>query len=238
MGSRSGRRARGAPASPVGALSPEKRGADVAADGNWETPRATSRPQVVWPGWARSLVGCALLFHMAACVAGALAGPPSSALVRRIADLFTPYYDLLDLGYSYRFYSEPPPTPVVKATLRFEGERPEQFVRLPALDIPGPRMRHQRQLALANALFLDVLEAKARTGERSQSRLARAYARHLCRTHPGCKSVTIYLMQHLIPDQEHVSNAVSVPGGPRFDLFDESLFTTPERIGDFSCDGF
>ena len=50
---------------------------------------------------------------------------------------------------------------------RFEfGEgRPEETVRLPGRDVAGPRMRHQRQLALANALFMDVQEAKQRTGD-------------------------------------------------------------------------
>ena len=60
---------------------------------------------------------------------------------------------LADLGYAYRFYVEPPPTPVVTATLRFGDDRPEETVRLPGRDVPGPRMRHQRQLALANALL-------------------------------------------------------------------------------------
>ncbi len=27
------------------------------------------------------------------------------------------------------------------------------------------------------------------------------------------------------------------PGAAGFDLFDEALFTTPEWIGDFACDG-
>jgi hypothetical protein len=175
---------------------------------------------------------------MAACISGAVGVPPSSALARRIADLFTPYFDLLDLGYSYRFYSEPPPTPVMEATLRFQGSKDDKVIRLPGLRVPGPRMRHQRQLALANALFLDVQEAKERTGERSQSELARAYARHLCRTNPGCSSVMIHFFQHLIPAPDQVRAALRAPGAPPFDLFAESLFTTPERIGEFTCDGF
>src|SRR5271157_4557951 len=60
-----------------------------------------------WPGWARGLVTLGLLCHMAAVVAGAMGVPPSSELERHIADLFTPYHDLLDQGYAYRYYAEP-----------------------------------------------------------------------------------------------------------------------------------
>jgi hypothetical protein len=174
---------------------------------------------------------------MAAILAGAVGVPPSSTLERRIADLFTPYYELLDLGYSYRFYAEPPPTPVVQATLEFGGDKPAEIVRLPGRRVPGPRMRHQRQLALAHALFLDVQEATERTGDASQSRLARAYAHHLCRAWPGCRNVRVHLLQHLIPEAERVREAISAPGAAGYDLFNEALFTTPQWIGDYPCEG-
>jgi hypothetical protein len=99
-------------------------------------------------------------------------------------------------------------------------------------------MRHQRQLALANALFNDVQEARRAVKDTSRSRLARAYARHLCRARPGARSVTLHLEQHLIPDPVQVREALEAPGSPRFDLFSERLFTTPEWIGDFPCDDF
>ena len=72
-------------------------------------------------------------------------------------------------------------------------------------------MRHQRQLALANALFSDVQEARRQANDASQSRLARAYARHLCRTRPGCRSVTLHVQQHLIPEPAQVREAVAGP---------------------------
>ena len=193
---------------------------------------------VGWPGWARGVVTVVLLFHLAAVLAGALGVPPSSELERAIADGFTPYFDLMDLGYSYRFYAEPPPTPVVTATIQYGDGRPEETVRLPGRDVPGPRMRHQRQLALANALATDVQEARRRVRDPAQSRLARAYARHLCKTRPGCTSVTLHLEQHLIPDLAQVRQALEAPGSPRFNLFGDRMFTTPEWIGDFPCDEF
>ncbi|MGZ3355978.1 MAG: hypothetical protein ACXVBO_14125 [Isosphaeraceae bacterium] len=190
-----------------------------------------------WPGWARGLVTLGLLYHMAAVVAGAMGVPPSSELERHIADLFTPYHDLLDQGYAYRYYAEPPPTPVITATLRFGEGRPDRVVRLPDRGLAGPRMRHQRQLALANALFADFEDARHLGGDGSRSRLAAAYARHLCKVHPGCTSVTLHGQQHLIPDPQHVREVLALPGAAGFDLFDEALFTTPEWIGDFACDG-
>ncbi|MGO9464957.1 MAG: hypothetical protein ACLQIB_08090 [Isosphaeraceae bacterium] len=197
-----------------------------------------TRRQRGWANWARVLASLALLFHIAAVLAGAFGVPPSSPLQRAFADFFIPYFDLVDLGYSYRFYTEPPPTPVVTATLRFGQARSDELVRLPARHLPGPPMRHQRQLALANALFREVLETRERSGAGSSSPLARAYARHLCRTRPGCQSVTLHLERHLIPEPDAVLRATSAPGAPAYDLFDESLFTTPEWIGDFPCDDF
>ena len=156
----------------------------------------------------------------------------------RSPSCFTPYYDLVDLGYSYRFYAEPPPTPVVTATLQFGDGRPEETVRLPAgrcrargCGISGSWRWRMRFSWMCR-------RPRQRTGDASESRLARAYARHLCLTRPGCRSVTLHLQQHLIPELEQVREAIAVAGAPRFDLFAESLFTTPERIGDYPCDGF
>jgi hypothetical protein len=145
---------------------------------------------------------------------------------------------LADLGYAYRFYVDPPPTPVVTARLGFGEARAEEIVRLPGRNLPGPRMRHQRQLALANAVFMDVQEARERTGDVSRSVVARAFARHLCLARPGCRTVTIHLAHHLIPEMEEVRRELEASGSGRFDLFGETLFSAPERIGDYSCDGF
>jgi hypothetical protein len=191
-----------------------------------------------WPAWARTTVSFILLFHIAAVFTGVLGVPPSSKLEQTIASFFTPYYDIMDLGYSYRYYAEPPPTPVVTATLHL-GEGPtEETVRLPGRPVAGPRLRHQRQLALANALFMDVQEAKQTTGDSSKSRLARAYARHLCLTRGDCRTVSIHMQFHLIPEMEEVREVTRMHGSSGYDLFAESLFTTPEWIGDYPCDGF
>ncbi|MFI5459519.1 MAG: hypothetical protein ACHRXM_29180 [Isosphaerales bacterium] len=240
MTSRSRGRTGATASAAIGSSAPPAGGAarDRRAGESGDGPSTKTRGQGTWPGPARVAVSLALMFHLAAVLAGALGVPPSSMLERTIADLFLPYYDLVDAGYSYRFYAEPSPTPVVTATLRFGDRRPEETVRLPGREVAGPRMRHQRQLALANALFMNVQEARQRTGDGSQSRLARAYARHLCASRPDCRMVTLHLQQHLIPDLDEVREAISAPGAPRFDLFAESLLTTPEWIGDYPCDGF
>ena len=50
--------------------------------------------------------------------------------------------------------------------------------------------------------------------------------------------VTLHLQQHLIPDTDRVRETLGAPGASGFDLFSESMFTAPEWIGDFPCDGF
>lgn len=230
-------------------MSKRMRGASTVAPGGSSATMGVAEPPASerrsrsdagpgWPRWARRIATAVLVFHLAALVAGALGVPPSSELERAIADRFSPYFDLMDLGYSYRFYVEPPPTPAVTATIEYADGRPEETVRLPGRDVPGPRMRHQRQLALANALDLQVQEARRRREDLAHDRLARSYARHLCKTHPGCRSVTLRLERHLIPDPAQVRQALEAPGGSRFDLFGDRMFTTPEWIGDFPCDAF
>jgi hypothetical protein len=170
-------------------------------------------------------------------MAGSFGVPPSSHLERRVADFFSPYQNLVDQGYAYRYYAEPPPTPVITARLHFGVGRSFETIRLPERLLPGPRMRHQRQLALANALLADFEEARRQAGDGRRSRLAAAYARHLCHAHPGCTRVTLHAQQHLIPDPERVQQVLARSEDTRFDLFDDELFTTPEWIGDFVCDG-
>ncbi len=192
----------------------------------------------IWPSWKRRLVSALLLFHLIAIGVAAAAAPPASALERMLASAFGPYYALVDQGYAYRYYApEPPPTPVVTATIRFADARPEAIVRLPMRGL-RPRLRYQRQLALAFHLFSDFDEARREAGDGSRSRWARAYARHLAGAWPGCATVTLYAQMHLIPDPVRVLQAASTPGAPRVDLDAEEFYTTPERIGEYPCDAF
>jgi hypothetical protein len=191
-----------------------------------------------WPAWARRLVSAVLLFHVLAILLGALAAPPSSVLERDVVRLFAPYHQLIDQGYAYRYYApEPGPTPIATATIRYADGRADEVVRLPDRGA-RPRLRYQRQLALANHLIADFEAAREVTGDGSRSPWARSYARHLARARPGSTSVILYAQSHLIPDPERVREALSAPGRPRVDLDAEEFYTTPERIGEFPCDAF
>src|SRR5262245_60331769 len=98
-----------------------------------------------WPGWARVLVSIALILHLVAIGAAVLGYPPSSPLEMAVRSPFATYYELIDQGYSYRYYApEPPLTPVVEAELRFADGRASRTVRLPDR-LASPRMLYQRQ---------------------------------------------------------------------------------------------
>jgi hypothetical protein len=187
-----------------------------------------------WPPWARRLASAAVLFHAAAILAGAWASQPSSELEQAVDEKFAAYHGLTRQGYSYRYYSpEPPPTPVIVATLEFRDGRPEQVVRIPDR-ATRPRMLYQRQLNLANWLMADVEDARHHAGDPARSRWARAFATHLGRTHPGCSSVTLRSRMHLVPPLDRVRE--DVERGRPVDLDAEEFYTTPERIGVFPCD--
>lgn len=202
--------------------------------GKFDTTLAISRNEG-WPRWARRVVSGLIAFHVAAVLAGALAAAPSSELERRAADLFAAYYQATDQGYAYRYYSDPGPTPVVTATVRYGDGRPEETVRLPARGV-RPRLRYQRQLALANHLTVDFREAQRSTGDGRKSPYALAFARHIVRSRPGCATVALYTQDHLIPDPGRVREAERA--GSPVDIDGEEYYTVPERIGEFSCDEF
>jgi hypothetical protein len=189
----------------------------------------------VWPVWARWTVSALLIIHGAALLSGALAASdPASLLERKFADAFVSYHQLIDQGYTYRYYApEPGPTPVVTATIHYEDGRPDEELRLPERGT-WPRLRYQRQLALANHLFSDYARMRQRTGSGEESPWARSYARHIARTHGGAKSVTLYLRMHLIPDPGRVA---AERGSSRIDLDADEYFTPSERIGEYACDG-
>lgn len=189
-----------------------------------------------WPPWARRLATAALLFHLAAILVAAFAAAPASPLERWLADGFSPYYGLIDQGYSYRYYTpEPPPTPVVTARLEFADGRPEQTLRLPDRGV-RPRLLYQRQLALANALYADHDAGRRMPGPegRRPSQWAPAYARHICQSR-GASKVTLLVQLHMVPSIRRM--AESRDQGERIDFDAEEFYTAPERIGVFTCDG-
>jgi hypothetical protein len=183
----------------------------------------------------------ALLVHLTAVLVGAFAAPPASMLQEWAWERFRPYYELTDQGQSYRFYApEPPPTPVVEATLHFADGRPERVLRLPDRSA-RPRMLYQRQLALANWLYAEYrgmkgLPANLPAEERPLARWALSYARHLGAVH-GCHEVRLTVIQHLIPPPGLVAQRMRDTGRSGVDLDAEEFLSAPELIGVFPCDG-
>ncbi|WP_422927582.1 hypothetical protein [Singulisphaera sp. PoT] len=188
-----------------------------------------------WPPWAKALVSLALIFHIAAILAGALAASPSSELERSFAGLFATYHQVIDQGYSYRYYSpEPGPTAIAIAKIKFADGRPEQTVRLPERGV-WPKIRYQRQLALANHLAEDFRMAQA-AGQGNMSNWAHSYARHLAKEYKGSTEISLFLQSHLIPNIDHIRHELDERGSKGVDLDAEEFFTAPERIGDYQCD--
>jgi hypothetical protein len=190
----------------------------------------------LWPPWARRSATAVLLFHAVAVLAGALGAPPSSRLEQEADELFGPYHQLLDQGDAYRYYSSAfPPTPVVTATLSFADGRPERVVRLPERGL-RPRLLYQRQLALAHGLMEDFEAARRDSGDGSKSRWAHSFASHLCRSNPGCSSVSLELKMHLVPRIERVQHLLSRPNAGPVDLDSDEFYADPQQIGVFPCD--
>lgn len=187
-----------------------------------------------WPRWARVTVTLAVLIHAWAIWIGAWSSDPASPLQRSLSEPFHRYYGLIDQGYSYRYYAPaPPPTPIVLATVLYpDGRRVD--VRLPDRST-RPRMLYQRELALANSLFGEVRFFRESRGEPGLGPLAQSYARHLGKAHPGAKSVTLSVQEHLIPDPARVDRQIRETGRAP-DLDAAEFYTVPERIGEYPCD--
>jgi len=199
---------------------------------------ADAREQEQWPTWARRLVTLGLVIHLGAVLAGAFASAPASVLQQALVTPFGTYLQLIDQGYTYRYYApDPPPTPIATARIHYGDGQVDKEVRIPDRST-RPTLRYQRQLALANHLVVDFETAKAITGDGGQSNWARSYARHLAKLHPGAKTVTLFTQIHLIPELSRVQEDLRVPGRPPLDLDAEEFYTTPERIGEFPCDAF
>ena len=206
------------------------------ADGKRGAAGKTTGPSMGWPAWARWAATLAILFHVVAVLAGALGAPPSSRLEHEAAELFEAYHQAIDQGDAYRYYSSAfPPTPVVTATLSFADGRPDLDVRLPQRGL-RPRLLYQRELALAHGLMQEFEAVSHDAGDGSKSQWAHSFATHLCRTHPGCSSVSIELKMHLVPPIDRVQHLLLRPDAEPVDLDSDEFYSDPRHIGVFPCD--
>jgi hypothetical protein len=175
-----------------------------------------------------------LVFHLTAVLCSEVAGQVNySRLEFDIGKCFWWYCILIhqDVAHSY-FAPEPDPaTPVVTARLTFSGNTPDRRIRLPDPSL-RPRIRFIRQIALAWHLVHEWTEDE--TPHRSY--WAASYARHLCRTNPGCTRVDLFVEYHQMAQPRMILDAAS--RGAKVDLDSLESYSLPERIGAFSCDEF
>jgi hypothetical protein len=175
-----------------------------------------------------------LLFHITAIVTCEAAGQVvSSTLQTDLGGRFWWYVVLIhqEIAHAY-FAPEPDPaTPIVRVRLEFAGGTPDREIRLPD-PATRPRIRYLRQIGLA----WHLVHEWSQQGSVPRSFWAESYARHLCRTNPGCTRVALYMQYHRMPDPASVVREVSEGRTP--DLDAPGLFTVSELIGAFSCSEF
>lgn len=194
----------------------------------------------LWPLWARLVVTGVLAFHITAILAAVFGQAPASEIQMALAGQFAGYYQLIDQGYSYRYYSpEPPPTPVVEATLSYGAEGREEVIRFPDRTL-RPRLLYQRNMNIGNAMYRDFMEAKNAEmmgAGREQPRVAKSVARHLLET-TGCDKVTFRVRHHMVPPIEMVLEGLNNPRVPWVDPEADEFYSAPELIGEFTWNDY
>jgi hypothetical protein len=181
-----------------------------------------------WPQPLKWMVSAGLGFHIVAMLAIALAGNPSSELEHRIARPFVPYAVALGLDSTHRYYApEPPPTPVLTAEIVFDNARASKRIRIPDRDL-RPRLRYQRQLALAYHLYM---ENQQRMAGQEPGDWARSFARHLFFAYPEATAIVLRAQQHLIPNPEALAERRRL--GQTIDPEAPESYTLPEVVGEF-----
>ncbi len=212
------------------------REATRAEQGSSESREASPRP---WPVAGKVAVTVILVIHLGGVFIGALAGGGSpSPLWTTLADPYRFYFEALDLGYAYQFYSRPGPTPIALARLTFR-DGSEQTLRLPGPEV-RPRIRYQRQLALAYHLHQDALaleRARAQDpGITLRSWVAESYARHLLETTPESVEVELAYQMYFV-DIAEVLQRLNEPGSRgSVDLSGEEFYSEPVIIGVYPRD--
>ena len=198
-------------------------------------PNSTLDP----PKPGSSLVAGLVGVHLFIVLVGALAAQPSSVLEQGMANKFMGYFQILDLGQGYRFYApRPAPTAIVTAKLKLrdaDGRLSYKTVRIPERNA-WPRLRLQRQLALANALWAEYERTLQGHGDHQPNPvLARSYARHIGKGVPGCESVELFLHRH--PDPAAIEQALRSGQVLTLKELEDERFNTPtESLGAFPCD--
>lgn len=222
----------------IRSTSPSLPGSLPMKPGKSDTIDKTGKVDTNWSSLRRNLVSATIVLHALAILSGVWASYPSSELERSLADVFSPYNQMIDQGYSYRYFApEPPPTPILEAKLIAADGRELETVRVPERGV-SPRLRYQRQLAVAREFAVSVEQSRNDShgaGHVHPPFWAASYARHLGRRNPACVRVKLFLVLHLIPSRDEVQRSLFDRKRPP-DLDSPSYYSIPELIGEFPCD--
>ena len=186
-----------------------------------------------WPTWAKVVASAAIVWLFGSLVTAELVSGPASPLERRVASVFERHYELTDQGVGHRFYSDIGPTPILWAELKFGDGRPSRTIRIPARSA-RPRMRYQRQLALANWVFTEVRPKIDAPDTPIESVWAQSFAHYLGRREPGCSSVAIRVQLHHNPSPARLL-AAARGDGPPVDPDSDEFFDPAIFVGDYPC---
>ena len=203
------------------------------------TPNQSTDNQLKLNQTKHSIVASLVGIHIAIVLIGALAAQPSSILEQSLANKFLGYFQIFDLGQGYRFYApRPAPTAIITAKLKIrdaDGRVSYKTERIPDRKT-WPRLRLQRELALANSLWSEYeRQLNAPENHRPSPVLARTFARHIGKSVPGCESVELFVHRH--PDPSALDNALRQGQLLTLKDLDTEQFNTPiESLGSFKCD--
>lgn len=214
---------------------PERPAGSLRAWSGWDETPDEPPPARRWPAWACWVVSALLLFHITVVVVSELAGQVViSDLEARLGERFAWYSVFLHQDYAHAFFApEPDPgVPVVIARLQFAGKEPDREIRIPDR-ATRPRIRYLRQVALAWHLTREFVPDESKV---PRPLWIRSFAKHLCRSNPGCTRLELLVGYHRIPNLASVVQEASA--GKRVDLEREDLYDVPQLIGVFSCDDF
>jgi hypothetical protein len=198
----------------------------------WAEDEAESQPRRLWPRWLTGVVSFLLLFHFTALLATEFGGRrDSSTLELDVAKRFWWYMLLINQDYTHAFFAPNPDseTPVITAHLRFGGKRPDREIRIPDRTA-RPHIRFVRQIAMAWHLTYE----RSTSDPLNRSYWAASYARHLCRSYPGCVRVELSLRMHQTPPTAAVLQAIA--DRRPLDLESEDWYGFPISLGEFPCE--
>jgi len=192
-----------------------------------------------WSLRARIFVSALLLFQVCAVLYGPLSFPPTIT-TDAVRPIFRPYTGMTYQGNSYKFFSpDPGPSHLIRYEFDLENGEREAGV-FPNLDQQWPRLLYHRHFMLTEHINMNMAPpepnepiptdwAQIKFGP-GQLKFARSYADHMLHEHneqgPKARSVTLWLVEHLIPSPDQVVRGMK--------LNDRTLYRE-RKLGSFAA---